>query len=319
MKGRTLLKALAVAAVTLLLASLGLARQQPQEWPVALRVASGGAAGRYVSSGERGALDAGAQQITKRQVFTLVDLNGGVPSGGDKVMVRWEASLWREEGGKVVRVPAKGAPEAECTFKIQLKGKHLALVAPSGRYVAVPPDGGALTTTEKADEAALFEAVVNPTVAGPAVQTPGKPQSQLEGVLVAFRVVPAGGAARYVTMKPQGGLDASGDKITARQTFIVVDLNKGNLDDGDKVKIFYEGGSLWHEDKSAGRVHRVAARGASDAECTFRVKLHGKSVMLETASGRLVSAPADGGALVTKERPDDSTLFELVPNPTPQP
>ena len=115
-----------------------------------------------------------------------------------------------------------------------------------------------------------------------------------------------------------GGLDASGDKITARQIFTIIDLNQGSLDDGDKVKVWYEG-TLWREDKGAGRVHRVAARGASDAECTFRVKLQGKSVVLEAASGRLVSSQADGGALVTKEKPDDTTLFELVPNPTPQP
>ncbi len=310
------LAAVAAAVATLTLTSPGLARQQPQEWPVAFRVASGGARGRYVSSGEKGALDASGQQVAKRQLFTLVDLNGGVPSNNDKVMVRWEASLWREEGGRITRVAAKGANEAECTFKIQLKGKTISLAAPSGRLISVPADGGALSTTDKPEEAALFEIAVNPTVAGPATQgaQAGKPPATMEGILVALRT----GAARYVTMKPQGGLDASGDKITERQIFTVVDLNGGSLDDGDKVKIILNN-SIWHEDKSAGVVHRVAARGANDAECTFRMKLQGKSVLLETASGRLVSAPAGGGALVTKEKPDETTLFELVTNPTPQP
>ena len=113
MRREPFLKVFASAATTLLLASLlassGLARQQPQEWATAFRVASGGAAGRYVSSGEKGALDAAATQIAKRQVFTLVDLNGGVPSNNDKIMVRWEASVWREEGDRIMRVSAKGA------------------------------------------------------------------------------------------------------------------------------------------------------------------------------------------------------------------
>lgn len=300
-------------AVMLSAAASGFARQtpQPQEWAVAF-----GVSGRYITSGAKGALDASGQKITPRQVFTLVDLNGGSLNNGDKIKIRWEASLWREEGGKVIRVAAKGAPDRETTFTVKVQGKGIALETASGKLVSAPADGGAVATKEKPDDSTVFEAIPNPplSAAQQSSQQQKQPPAAQQGHPVAFRTA----AARYVTMVAQGGLDTSGRKITPKQIFMMVDLDGGSLDDGDKVKLVWES-TLWHEERGSGKVHRVPARGAPEAECTFTIKVQAKGVMLETASGKLVSAPANGGTLVTSDKPDETTLFEAVPDPTPQP
>lgn len=308
---RSLCAKLIACAASLFAATFVFAQQAqpPQEWSTAFRVFD-----RYITSGTKGALDASGRQVTKRQVFTLVDLNGGSLNNGDKIKIKWEASLWREEDGKVIRVAARGAPERECTFTVKVRGKGIMLETASGKLVSVPADGGALTTKEKPDETTIFEAIPNPALSDAAPSQPKQAAQQSQ--TVALRT--AGDPARYITMVANGGLDASGKKITPKQVFTMIDLNGGSLNDGDKVKIGWES-SLWHEDKASGKVHRVPARSASEAECTFKVKVQPKGIMLETASKKLVSAPATGGPLVTSDKPDETTLFEAIPNPTLQP
>lgn len=155
---------------------------------------------------------------------------------------------------------------------------------------------------------------------GSARQQPKQPPAQppqVQGYTVAFRIA-AASPARYISTSAGGGLNASGKKITPKEIFTMVDLDGGSLNNGDKIKISWVG-TLWHEDKDGGKVHRVPARGAPEAECTFKIKVQSKGVMLETASGKLVSAPTNGGPLATSDKPDETTLFEAIPNPTPQP
>jgi hypothetical protein len=141
-------------------------------------------------------------------------------------------------------------------------------------------------------------------------------QSQMIAWSVAFRIG-AGDSSKYVTMQPQGGLDASGTKLTAKQIFTLVDLGGGDLKGGDSIMIRLDA-SLWREDKDASKVHRVPARGAKTDECTFKLLLKGKNVILQTASGKYVAVAADGKSIGTTNNIADATLFELIPNPQPQ-
>lgn len=156
--------AVSAAVAALLCVRAGSAAQQPQVWLVAFQTGDGEAA-RYVGTSAQGGLNASGAKITPKQIFKMLDINGGSLSNGDKVKLAWEASLWREdkEKGRVHRVPAKGAPEAECLFVIRLKGKNILLETPSGRFVSSKADGPALLTTDKQDASSLFVAIPNPT------------------------------------------------------------------------------------------------------------------------------------------------------------
>ena len=150
----------------------------------------------------------------------------------------------------------------------------------------------------------------------PAEKPKQPPQEQGQAWLVAFRTT--GEPPRYITSPPMGALDASGRKITAKQIYTMLDINGGNLAHGDPVKLRWEA-SIWREDKAAGKVHRIAFRGAPEAECTFKIRVKGQHISLETPSGKFVSAPAGGGPLVTTDKQDDTTMFTALPNPTPEP
>lgn len=137
----------------------------PIAQPIAYNVAFQFALGSYLGMVANGGLDAGSKEITGKQIFQMIDLNGEGLSNGDPIKIVYEQSQMREdkEINKIHRVPIKGAKEEECIFKILVTGKNIMLQAPSGKYVAASPDRKSLVTTDKKDETSIIMAVPNPT------------------------------------------------------------------------------------------------------------------------------------------------------------
>jgi len=133
---------------------------------------------------------------------------------------------------------------------------------------------------------------------------------------VTFRVS-AGNPNRYVTAGNKGALDSSSKRIGSKQIFTLVDLKGGEIEDGEEVRIKWNT-TYWQEDKTNGRVNRCPGKDMDPVSCAFKVKKPGRCIILQTASGKFVVAPADGGALVTTNALGGATLFDLVENPTAQ-
>lgn len=287
--------------VTILLVSQIIYGQQPTEKTYAFQLASGS----FVTFVAGGGLDTSGKALTPKQVFAVADINGGEIEDGDKIKIRVEASVWHEDkdGNKINRVAIKGSNESETIFKIKKKGKSLLLQTATGKFVTV--DGGgaaALTTTDKEDMAAVFNLVVS--------APPPAPQSYTVGL----RLV----SGTYLSTVAGGGLSANAADLAAGQVFTVIDTNGGTLNDGDTVKILWQM-TYWHEDKDNNKMHRVPVRGAPEAECSLKMRVKGRNILLETASGRFITAAPDGLALLTTDKRDEASLLEAVPAPPPPP
>lgn len=131
---------------------------------------------------------------------------------------------------------------------------------------------------------------------------------------VAFRLATE---KRYVTAI-SGGVDASGKKIGSTQTFVLVDLNGGELaeDDAVQIKLAPAGSRATYLHESESAINRVSKL---DNAATFKVKLKAKTssdalqtVILQTASGKFVAVPAAGVALATTDAEDKAVVLEIV-------
>ena len=284
----------AIAAAVFL--APGVYAQQATETSVSLKTSDG----KFIGMVAGGGLDAGANQLTAKQTFTLIDLNGGKIADGDAIKLKMDASQWREDREKslIHRVPIKGAKENESIFKLRVKEKLIYLETPGGKFVKV--DGNSLTITADAKNAALFDVQ---TVAAPSPPT---------SYPVAFKFA----NGNHLGMVANGGLDASSKEIGTKQVFTMIDLNGGTLSSGDSVKLVF-GESQMREDAGAKKIHRVPVRGAKEEECVFKLLVTGKNVLLQTPSGKFIAAATDGKSLEITDKKDETSLLTAVPNPTP--
>ena len=278
----------------------GVFAQQATEIPVSLKTQEG----KYIGQVSGGGLDATANAVSVKQTFGLIDINGGKIADGDKVKLRMDASQWHEnkEQKLIHRVPTKGAVEAECVFTLKIKDKLIYLQTPSGKFVRV--DDIAVIATDEEKNATLFDIQ--------AVQ----PVAQSVNYTVAFLL----NNGKHLGMVGGGKMDASSAKIGSNQIFQMVDLNGGQLTNGDSLKlIFGQAPSLsqLHEDKENSLINRVPIRGAKDEECIFKILIVGKNVILQTPSGKFVATSEDGKSLITTDKKDDSSLLTAIPNPQP--
>jgi hypothetical protein len=119
---------------------------------------------------------------------------------------------------------------------------------------------------------------------------------------------------KYLTANTGGALDLSGAKIGSKQTFTIVDLNGGDLADGDSVNVRYvpnSGGvpdpskaSYWHE--AAGGIKR------GKEVATFKLKKVDARFAFQTAGGKFVTGNVTDGVLGLSDKPGAALLVEVV-------
>ena len=285
---------------TLLFCSQTPLAQQPTEISVSMKTPEG----KFIGQVAGGGLDATANAVTAKQTFVLVDLNGGKVADGDKIIIKMDASQWHEDKEKSVihRVPSKGAKIDECTFTLHIKDKLVYLETPSGMFVKV--DNVALIGAKDKGEATLFDVQAAAPVAQPTAYT------------MALKLK----NGDYIGMVAGGGMSANAKEISTNQIFQLIDLNGGQLSNGDSVKIIFGQPptiSQWHEDTENNKIHRIPSRGAKDDGCIFKILVVGQNILLQATSGKYVAASADGSGLTTTDKKDDTSLFTAIPNPTP--
>ena len=141
-------------------ASAILAEETTQEKRVALRTADG----KYVTAGVSGGLDLSGTAVTNKQVFAVVDVNGGKLEDGDEIKLKYypgasadtgktKPSFWQEEAGKIDRVNQEPS-DASSKFKLKQQGSGFVLQTASGKFAAAPKAEGGLGLAD-APESAL--------------------------------------------------------------------------------------------------------------------------------------------------------------------
>ncbi|HRH44760.1 MAG TPA: hypothetical protein PKY82_24190 [Pyrinomonadaceae bacterium] len=269
--------------------------QQPTEIPISLKTPDG----KFIGQVSGGGLDATANAVSPKQTFYLIDLNGGKIADGDQIKIRMDASQWHEDKEKNIihRVAIKGAKEDECTFKLRIKEKLIYFETPGGKFVKV--DDIAVITTVDAKNATLFDAqVVTPATAS-------------TDYTLSFKFK----NGNYLGMVANGGMDASSKEITPKQIFLMVDLNGGELANGDEVKILFGEGQTQSQlrlDVEKNLIHRIPLRGAKDDGCIFKIFSTPQGVLLQTANGKYLAIASDGKSLITTDKKDETSFLATI-------
>jgi hypothetical protein len=119
---------------------------------------------------------------------------------------------------------------------------------------------------------------------------------------------------RYVTTFT-GGLFAWGTKIGSKQIFTIIDLNGGDLADGDSVKIRYTPHSGGVADQSKSSYWSETAEGikrSSGGGSVFKIKLVDTKYTFQAPSGKFVSGVLTANMFGLSDKPADALLLELV-------
>lgn len=129
----------------------------------------------------------------------------------------------------------------------------------------------------------------------------------------------AGEPKRYVGVAPKGEMNVQSTVIGSRQVFTIVDLNGGDLADGDEVQIKHAypdgtGVTYWYD---AGE--QIGRRPKAVAEGQFKVTKTDAGISLQTASGKFVTAPAPLDPLRLADEAEKAAVFEVVESPVVEP
>jgi hypothetical protein len=119
---------------------------------------------------------------------------------------------------------------------------------------------------------------------------------------------------RYVTANPPGLIDLSGIKVGSKQKFTIIDLNGGNLADGDEVRIRYTPNKDGKPDPSKASYWREGREGVTRAhqDGTFTIKRVGTRFAFLGPSGKYVTANEVNGALAVSSKLEDALVVEIT-------
>ena len=124
--------------------------------PAALEVSKGGSA-RFITTPPYGGLATNAKSISGREIFQVVNPDGEELKDGDIITIRYEKTIWIEEGDKIYRIGAGHVNSGQTKFTVKLDGTAVKLIAPSGKYVAGgSSDGKSLVTSVEEGDALLI-------------------------------------------------------------------------------------------------------------------------------------------------------------------
>ena len=118
----------------------------------------------------------------------------------------------------------------------------------------------------------------------------------------------------FVTASSGGALDLSGVKVGSKQTFVLIDLNGGELADGDAIKIQYVPNSGGKPDPSKASYWVETKEGikrGKDGD-SFKVKKVGDKYTLQTSGGKFVGSAGEEGVLTLTDKQEAALLVEVL-------
>ncbi len=117
----------------------------------------------------------------------------------------------------------------------------------------------------------------------------------------------------YARTTPGGGVSFSIRVITERSVFTLIDLNGGDLAEGDEVQIKYtsaDGGALSYWTEKEGIVRR------DSHASNFKVKKSDKGISLQAPTGMFLSAEKQSDHIALTDSPEKALVMEIIDNPT---
>jgi hypothetical protein len=119
---------------------------------------------------------------------------------------------------------------------------------------------------------------------------------------------------KYLTANTGGALDLSGAKIGSKQIFTLIDLNGGELADGDEAKVRYTPNTGGVPDPSKSSYWHVTSGGVKRSKDgdTFKIKKVEAKFMFQTADGKFLTGTVAEGVLTLSDKQDGALLVELV-------
>jgi len=120
--------------------------------------------------------------------------------------------------------------------------------------------------------------------------------------------------SKYVTASAPGLIDLSGTKVGSKQRFTIIDLNGGDLADGDEVRIRYTPNKDGKPDPSKASYWRESKEGVTRGhqDGVFIIKRVGTKYAFQAPSGKYVTANEVGGSLAVSAKQEDALMVELI-------
>jgi hypothetical protein len=167
-------------------------------------------------------------------------------------------------------------------------------------FVVAPLHAGVKVTTPESQDSA------------PATN-PAEPKASSSGG-VEKRVALVTAEKKYLTASTGGALDLSGAKVGSKQIFTLIDLNGGELADGDEVKVRYTPNTGGVPDPSKASYWHVASGGVKRSKDgdAFKIKKIETKFAFQTVSGKFLTGTAVEGFLTLSDKQDGALLVEIV-------
>jgi hypothetical protein len=127
---------------------------------------------------------------------------------------------------------------------------------------------------------------------------------------VAFRVT----TNKYICTTPSNSLGLATGNIDSKEEFTVIDFTRGNLQDGDEVRIRYTPHSAKEADPARSTywmVNSVGVRRGHDGDI-FKLKRVGTMFALVTPTGKFVALPTNSIGLGVSDNQDGALLVEII-------
>jgi hypothetical protein len=187
-----------------------------------------------------------------------------------------------------------------------MNAKSLIFITTAASWMALAPSWAGVKISSPEPAAAPAEIATN-------TATPAVPSSEGTEKLVVF----ATADGKYLTANAGGVVDLSGAKVGSKQKFTIIDLNGGDLADGDSVKIRYTPNTSGVPDPSKASYWRVKGSGikrGKEAGIFKLNKIDGKFALM-AADGKFVTGTLAEGTLSLSDKQDAALMIEVLEVP----
>jgi len=119
---------------------------------------------------------------------------------------------------------------------------------------------------------------------------------------------------KYISTLTGGFLNLNGEKIGSKQKFTIIDLNGGDLMDGDPVKIRYTPGGAAAADQTKSSYWVESADGIkrNSEGSVFKIKMVGDKYAFQAPSGKFMTGVVTENVFGLSDKQANALLVELV-------